>query len=520
MMNKSKIFVFILLIIALLTILYYEIIGFSVSYLTEEQIKTERKINSDLIYELKINNIDTIYNEVDDIYFYSIPSNYENKRYTIKLDLDKGYKYKVLDYTTNIIDVDYSKIYKNIIYNEKYYKEIKVQLTNLPLISIITDTEITDSETNSIFKYINPYNLDKVFIHNSKTKIRGASTKNYDKKSYKVEFYNSGYDKEKNVNISNFYNGSSFILDATYRDNSKIRNAFATELWNLFSVGFNNINVYSEFVEVFINGKYNGIYVFTEPINRKKLNLNKSSENNTSVIIKSTSWDVFSKKESNLLDDIYLGYELKYPNDSNLFSMSWKKMSQKLSNYYSDIKINNDGKDIDVKFLNTYEDIINTFDIKNYIDMLLFNSFTNNNDNKMIKNNYFYFKNLDSNIYIQPWDMEFTFGLNFSHVVNNLFNKDINNYSKINLDIYHENSNKINKLIKERYLELRKNVLNEDTFNSILDNYLKTLNKGAADRDSNLWNEYDVENEIEDIRYWINNRLNAYDEYIKGLSNE
>lgn len=518
--KKMKIFVFILLIIALLTVFYYEIIGFSVSYLTEDQIKNEREVNNNLIDDLKINNIDTIYNEKDDIYFYSIPSNFENKRYTIKLDLDNEYKYKILDYATNIIDVDYSKIYRVLIYNEKYYKEIQIQLTNLPLINITTDTEITDNETNSIFTYINPSNLDKVFINNSKIKIRGASTKNYDKKSYKVEFYNNGYDKEKNVNISNFYNGSSFVLDATYRDNSKIRNAFATQLWNLISDDFNNVNVYTEFVEVFINNEYKGVYAFSEPINRKKLSLNKSSEDDTSVVVKSSSWEVFTKKESNILDDSYLGYELKYPNAIDLFTVSWKKISNKLSNYYSNLEIYNNGKDINVEFLNTYEQIINTFNLNNYIDMLLFNSFINNNDNKMIKNNYFYLKNLDSNIYIQPWDMEFTFGLNFSHDINYLFDKDINDYNKIDLGIYHENSNEINKLIKDRYFELRENVLNEDTFNNILDNYLETLNKGSANRDSNMWNEYDVKSEIEDIRYWINNRLKVYDEYIKGFINE
>ena len=50
--------------------------------------------------------------------------------------------------------------------------------------------------------------------------------------------------------------------------------------------------------------------------------------------------------------------------------------------------------------------------------------------------------------------------------------------------------------------------------------YLNELNKGAALRDSKLWYEYDIEKEIEEIRTWIYNRIEFFDEYVKGLENE
>ena len=181
---KIKLGVFIMLILVLLVTLFYGIFGFSLSYLSEEEIKKERILSEDLINFLKINNVDTIYDEVNNTYYYTIPENYENQKYTLKLELDDGYKYKIVDHSTNIITVDYSKQYNIIIYNNKYYYETKIILTNLPLISITTDADITDNDTNAVFKYINPYNLDEIVTNNSKIHIRGATSKRYNKNSY------------------------------------------------------------------------------------------------------------------------------------------------------------------------------------------------------------------------------------------------------------------------------------------------------------------------------------------------
>lgn len=506
---KFKIVIFVLLLGLLSVVLYYGLFGFSVSYLSENEIKEERKEKENLVNFFEINNIETVYDKDNDIYYYSVPDKFENKKYTLKLELDSEYKYKIVDHISNIITVKYDKDYKVIIYNDKYYYETTIRLTNLPLVNIETDADISDNETNSVFKYINPSNLDEVVTYNSKIKIRGATTRWYDKKSYKVEMYDTDYDKEKNVNISNFYYGSSFILDAMYRDNSKIRNVLATELWNNISDDFTNIDVYSEYVEVFINGKYVGLYAFTEPINRKNLNLNKSTLNDTSVVIKSNDWTTPDKYSSykNILDDKYLDYELKYPNDEELFNESWEAIITKLSKYY-----NADVKD--------YKLIDEVFNINNYIDMVLFNSFTNNEDNKLTKNNYFYIKNLNDKVHVQPWDMEFCFGLRYSNQNSYNFEKVLDDYDDIKFEIKNKDSDKINNLLINKYWNFRRNVLNEKYLDELLDEYLNDLNKGAAKRDSELWIDYDIEEEIEDIRTWLHKRLNYYDNYIRGLENE
>ena len=509
-MKKIKLIIFILLIISFLMVLFYGIFGSPISFISTNEIKDTRKLNNDLISELIINNVDTIYDKNNNIYYYTVPKECENKTYILKLELENGYKYKIIDETLNIIKIDYKKAYNIIIYNDKYYYETKIQLTNLPLISITSEKNINDTDVESKFKYINQNESNKLITNNIKIHVRGMSAKLFPKKSYRLNFYNNTFEKEKNVQISNFYFGDSLILDSVYRDPSKIRNFISTQFWNDISQDFTDLKMYNEFVEVFINNEYKGLYVLTEPVNRTKLNLSKSSINDTSFIIKANA--KINVKDNidfkSIKNQIYLEHEIKYPNESELYSDVWNKFLPLVSDYY------------DSSIRNTDDIIYNAFNVENYIDMVILNSFINNIDNNLERNNYFYIDSLESKkIYIQPWDMEYSFGLMYSQSSDTLAIK-VDDYDGIYTIFYHKYAPEINKLLISRYWELRKNILTEEYFDNLLDEYKEELNKGAALRDSNLWYEYHIDKEIEDVRVWIHKRIEYFDEHVKGLEDE
>lgn len=507
-MKKFKILIFILLIISFIVVLFYGIFGTNISYLNVDEIKSVRTLKEDLVTYMNINNIDTIYDKKDNIYYLSVLEDHENKLYVLNFKFNENFKVKLVNENFNLIRVKYEEPINIIIYNDKYYMETKIQLTNLPLINIITEEKITTSYSNSTFKYISSkQELDS----NIKINIRGSSSLALDKKSYKIKMYNNSYTNEKNINLSNFYNGNSFVLDAVYRDPSKIRNVISTEIWNDVSNDFSNTDIYSEFVELFINNEYMGLYVLTEPINRRKLNLNKSNNTDSSILVKVQEWRYIDSSINvfNIDDNSYYGFELKYPNDEELFSISWETILSKIVKYY------------DNEMESDYETISSTFNLESYIDMIIFNAFTNNNDNKMRKNNYLYMESFNSNeVYIQPWDMEFTFGTKYEYrAVRNLF-KNMNNYNEIETGFYHENAPEINKLLIKRYWELRENIFTKEYFDGLLNKYKSQLTKGAALRESNKWYKYDIEKEIEEIRTWIYNRIDFFDKYVESLENE
>lgn len=504
-MKKFKFFVFILLIIFLIIVFFYGIFGTGLSYLSSKDIKKNREVNKDLIKNLKINNKETIYDNNNDIYYYTISEKYQNQIYILKLELEDNLNYKIVGETLNIIKVNYNKPINIIIYNKKYYCEIKLQLTNLPLVNIEVENDITSNDSNSVFTYIN-YNDMQKFTNNSKIHIRGATSTKLPKKSYKIIFTNKDYTDDKNVYISNFYYGDSLILDALYRDPSKIRNVMSIDIWNDISNDFNNIDINSEFVELFINNEYKGLYVLTEPINRKKLKLEKSNDVNTSLIIKTNGPRTVGTNTdfNDIRNKTYIDYEIKYPNDEELYNNSWKTFLNLISDYFNP----------NVK--TTDKVIKNTFNNQNYLDIIIFNSFVTNMDSCLLRNSYFYMKSLDDNeVYTQPWDLEFTYG----HYLDNRFDEQIKS-DKIYCEFYHENAKETNRLLIDRYWQLRKDILTKKYFDNILNKYKNQLNKGAALRDSELWGEYDLEKEIEKIRTWLYERLEFFDNYVKGLENE
>ena len=62
-MKKIKLLVFVLLIIFLVIVFFYGIFGTGISYLSSKEIKQDRELNENLIKELKINNVDAIYDK-------------------------------------------------------------------------------------------------------------------------------------------------------------------------------------------------------------------------------------------------------------------------------------------------------------------------------------------------------------------------------------------------------------------------------------------------------------------------
>lgn len=509
-MKNCKMIIFIILILLLIFIFFLGIFGSSISFFSVKDIKKDRKINPDLICDLKINSVTAPYDKNTNTYYYTIGEDKENTNYILNLNFEDNLKYKIIDEKINIVKISYSKEYKIIIYNKKYYYETKIQLTNLPIVKINSKNEITKYDTFTTLNYINSNLKEKEITTNSETHVRGATSTLFPKTGYKITFYNKNFTKDKELHISNFYYGESLILDAVYRDPSKIRNLFSIELWNDMSNDFANVDIYSEFVELFINDEYYGLYVLTEPVNRRKLNLSKSSLKDTSVILKTSLWDVVTSNINikNIEENYFNGYELKYPNDNSLYSIAWEKILSKLSKYYDNYTNS------------SYKTIKNTFNINNYIDLIIFNTFINNADNKVMKNNYFYLKNLDSDqIFIQPWDMEYSMGLNYNFKGKNYAEKKMDDYNEIYTDFEHE-SKEINNLLINRYKELRKNILTKENIDKKLNKYINILDKGSALRDSNIWYEYDIEQEIEEIRTWLYNRLDFFDNYIESLENE
>ena len=96
----------------------------------------------------------------------------------------------------------------------------------------------------------------------------------------------------------------NLILDAMYNDKARMRNRLCYDIWNQIdslpyevSEGHSKVNgTQGRYVEVFVDGAYNGVYCITDKINRKKLDLVKTESDANGklkfhgVLYKATDW--------------------------------------------------------------------------------------------------------------------------------------------------------------------------------------------------------------------------------------
>lgn len=503
--------IFFLLILLLFTISYkyfnYEYLKHNFSYETEKnKIVETRSSNNNLFVNLKLNDTYCAFNkEENTCYFYD---DFNDN----KIIKTKVYSYDDINYICsngyNISNIMYTRNQDNFIllYNDKYYYEIRIKFVSIPIINIsymIKDKQIDNNFNSEIGTFNNRSNVQeenfffqlydnvkkRIIRDTGSMHIRGATSSTYDKKSYRLEL------KDK-YNLLGMRKDEDWILDALYTDMSKIRNKLSSDIWNLIndSQTVNN-DLKSEFVEVFINNSYNGLYVLKEPVDHKTVSISKDGL--IVKVVNKVDFD-YNKMVNNINyhNDFIISYELKYPKGEYIY---WKYFFNR-------------------RYPNQSYNVFDIYDVENYINMKIFLALINGKDNDF-KNLYLSMHNKNSKIIITPWDMDLTWGLNWydDDSLHSIFSiNDSHNSMWLNAYLFNDTDDYALSLLKNRYWELRKDVITMDTINSYLDNYEKLLiESGATTRDSERWYEYDVKYEIENIREWAKRRIEFLDEYFK-----
>ena len=279
------------------------------------------------------------------------------------------------------------------------------------------------------------------FSSEIRTRLRGATTGSQPKQSLNIELFKDG--ESQDAHLLGYRKDDDWILSAEYLDFGRMRNRVLMDLWTAVDkLPYETDNQYQcngtqgEFVEVFINGAYYGMYCFTDKIDRKKLNLKKTKvvdENDTLTLRNAalrhgaSSYDNENGKQISrgLLwkanwecSETYLGgYDSIPTNDSFL----WPYKASK-GTYGWEQKYPNDT--ITLVFFNPICDLIDFFDTKefkttytdwlyedNVIDFMLFIQAFQLIDNQK-KNYYLSVRNIDKEekFLFTLWDLDGSIG--------------------------------------------------------------------------------------------------------------
>ena len=400
------------------------------------------------------------------------------------------------------------------------YEQLKQQLNDksLPLVNLTVNIgNVTKPNyTNATIEIADPLartDGNVVTTFNCKVKYRGATSMWYDKKSFNVKLL----DAEGNsldAPVLGIREDDSWILGAMAIDRVRMRDRLNFDIWNEFSktpydtdyAGRNGTKGY--FVELFINGKYHGLYCLTDKVNRKLLGVKKAktdaSGNATinGVMYKCAEWcDAAYLKGYNwqsMNGESWNSWELDYPDD-----YPCETAYTPLQNF-----IDYCAKSSDEDFKNGLDE--NLY-MQNMTDYHVFYLAMGLRDNTM-KNAFMSIVNINKGkrMMITPWDLDTSMGGEWEgsyhdYVADNDMILKVKPFERL----WNDNINNYRTAVADRWRQLHKTLLSEESFNARVDAYMNSfIESGAWEREYNNWNgspvalKKDLREEVDYIKTW------------------
>jgi hypothetical protein len=416
--------------------------------------------------------------------------------------------------------------------------------SSLPLVQLFSDVTLGTVYNLGRIAVTEPDKTDTAEILLSDLKIRGAysAMASIPKKAYAIKLKSEDTSTSLDKSFFGLRSDNNWILDAMYIDPGRVRNRVSTDFWNDFATKpywFTSepkmINgTRGQFVEVFLNDSYIGLYCMTEKVDRKQLNLKKLkySVDSTTVtqrgaLYKADNWSTatlmgypyngsYTIPAFNNNNILWAAYECKYPDLDDGEPINWKIL------YDAVIATSSSTNDENFK-----TEVLARFDLPVYLDYYLFIELILAADNQG-KNTYLsaYDQSVSPKLSITPWDLDATWGRrwngssNVTYANQNFDTFVINNehgQSNFFLRMKSLNFDDWNIKLKNRYLELRRTFFNHDLIMSRFQKYMDTFNKsGAAAREKTKWSISDINLELTFLSEWIKSRFTYLDNQYLG----
>lgn len=329
---------------------------------------------------------------------------------------------------------------------------------------------------------------------------RGQTTAHYDKKSYNLKI------EDGKKSLLGLRTDDDWILNALYDDMGLIHNQLSYQVWNEIAAlekWKGNYAVNQEYVELILDGEYQGVYALSERIDAKQLLMSDED-----ILFKVKGYPQHGGG-----DVIFT----KQPKEPTFESDSLKAAF--LDHFCRDNEI-------------PFENSLILIDYENALDYSLFCQMAAAADNP-IKNSYLVGRRALEFYKIDeiPWDCNITWGIKHFILTNEERIYDTEFKSLVVSSLWERNPEIVGRDLSERWFFLRERVLTEDNLKAILDENFGLLHgSGAYDRNYQKWPTVSVcvgeEGEILDapvfeiwnddsIYHYVEKRLEVLDEYYK-----
>ena len=388
-----------------------------------------------------------------------------------------------------------------------------VSAQSLPTVTIVTDGPIVNTPAVHGVITVDDHNGTVIEMH-AGFKIRGTSSQQFDKKSYRVELWT---DETGTVMADTAFLGmrsdDDWNLEAMYNQPLRLRNKIANDLWReIYTLPYQASEpeaasgVAMEYVEVYVNGDPMGVYALSERVDRKLLGLRKYNGNLRGVLYKGNGPGNASFEElpayDNSLDE-WGQFEWVYPNESDT-AVDW-------SNLYN--FVNFVMNSTNNAFYSQYSTM---FEEANAIDYYLFINAIGALDN-MDRNTFIARQKKSGTYFYVPWDLDAVMGNNNDgHHATSVEGLQSNGfYYRLVQDC---SANGFAVKAQERYNSLRDSILTTEHIMELFrTQYEALVASGAYDIEHEVWPEYEVDaSELDYIAEWLNARFAWLDREINS----
>lgn len=515
---------------------------------------------SQYINSIYLNGRHLTYDNKAQIYYYTLPTSVrQGGDFLVELQYEANSQYA--DHTLRIEDIAPDAVNNQLTLpsptcskqytisltdnNGQTVASAPLQFTYLPIVEIgISASNISYYYNNTTtFCVSEGDSINDPAVLSAKLKIRGATSSGKPKKSYAIKLFD-----ENGASLDHKFFGlrsdNNWILDAAYIDPTCMRNRVATDLWNKFSVNpyyadlepKARTGTRGQFVEVFMDGEYHGLYCMTEKIDRKQLKLKKfepATETGGEGVVhgllyKTKSWGYAVHMGHDSGNNNYPGtspssytnnytwqnYELKYP-DYQEEAVDFEPIYNAVNFVCTATQTNFE------KNLKNYFDLPTLRDYYLFIDLLLA---TDNHG----KNMYYYVYDRQcaygDKVGMAPWDLDGVFGINWAGSTSYTSDatQDLDsflwNHEHGQLGIYDKLAKSTtlswDNYLAARYGKLRAKHFNPDSLANRFATYAKLFADSQADvREQNKWSVHkNIQSAATYAENWVKQRVAALDE--------
>ncbi len=373
--------------------------------------------------------------------------------------------------------------------DEEYleYYELGIFETELPVLYINTNGQSIQKEekiwaTMAVAELLSDGQLRSVmstpdYEADIMINYRGASSySGFDKKQYRVKFFReAGSTNAKNYEFLGMGANSEWVLNGPFLDRTLLRNRLVYNLGReIFEWAPDN-----RYVELFVNGEYQGVYLAIEPVTNGESRLRLAdfglSSGETAYIVKRDRVDTeegalnvygyYAGKTSNSL-------YIDYPTTNNLTDVQKEWITNDISNF-EEVLYGDD-------FADTRNGYIKYLDVDNFIDYYILNEVVMNHDAGNLST--YVYKELGGKLQIAVWDYNNCYDNYqwFAQDYNEFYLQDNAWFSRLLQDRAF-----VDKVVK-RYKELRADTLSEEYMYQQIDSYRNELGT-ATERNFAIW---------------------------------